>query len=102
MATSRMPRLSGNRSTPPRKHRTTISLPEDLLRKVERLAVERHQNLSSAVAYLVECGLRNGAKTPKDSRGILEMWKKAYLPLTEEERLLVDGVIVSSTHDESA
>lgn len=72
------------------------------MRKVERLAVERRQNLSSAVTYLVESGLRSEAKAPKDSRGILDMWKKAYLPLTEEERLLVDGVIVSSTHDESA
>ena len=105
MATSKIlsrNRSSSNRSTPPRKHRTTISLPEDLLHKVERFAIERRQNLSSAITYLVESGLRNEAKAPKDSRGILEMWKKAYLPLTEEERLLVDGVIVSSTRDESA
>jgi len=72
------------------------------LRKVVRLAAQRHQNLSSAVTYLVESGLRNEPRVPKDSRGILEMWKKAYLPLTEEERLLVDGVIVSSTDDGSA
>jgi len=72
------------------------------LRKVERLAAERHQTLSSAVTYLVESGLRNEAKAPKDSRDVLEMWKKAYLPLTEEERLLVDGVIVGRTDDGSA
>jgi|SRR5580704_16567702 hypothetical protein len=105
MATGRVARNSRRfraGSRPPRKHRTTISLPEDLLRKVERLAAERHQNLSSAVAYLVESGLRNETKAPKDSRDVLEMWKKAYLPLTEEQRLLVDGVIVASTHDEPA
>jgi hypothetical protein len=105
MATSRAASSSrrfGAGSRPQPKHRTTISLPEDLLHKVERLAAERHQNLSSAVTYLVESGLRNETKTPKDSRGILEMWKKAYLPLTDEERLLVDGVIVASTDDESA
>jgi hypothetical protein len=50
----------------------------------------------------VESGLRNETKAPKDSRDVLEMWKKAYLPLTEEQRLLVDGVIVASTHDEPA
>jgi len=78
-----------------RTRRTTLTLPEEILRKVERMAAKRHQTVSSAIAYLVEAGLRNEPQAAKNSRDILELWRKAYVPLTEEERLLVDGIILT-------
>jgi hypothetical protein len=74
--------------------RTTVSLPEELLKKVERFAATRHQTVSSAITYLVESALRNEPGSLKDSRGILEMWRKSFLGLTEDEQLLVDGIIL--------
>jgi hypothetical protein len=79
---------------PARTRRTTLTLPADLLKKVGDVAVRRHQTLSSAVAYLVEAALRNEPESPRTSRGILELWRKSYLPLTEKERMLVDGIIL--------
>jgi len=77
-----------------RTRRTTLSLPEELLKKVERFAAARHQTTSSAITYLVESALRNEPESLKDSRGILEMWRKSFLGMTEEEQLLVDGIIL--------
>jgi hypothetical protein len=85
----------------PSTRRTTVTLPADLLRKIERLAATRHQTLSSAVTYLVESALRNEPELQRSSIGILEMWRKAYLPLTEDERLLVDGIVVDRPADKS-
>jgi CopG-like RHH_1 or ribbon-helix-helix domain, RHH_5 len=78
----------------PKTRRTTLSLPEELLRKIERFAAPRHQTVSSAVAYLIEGALRNEPELARNSRGILDMWRKSYLPLTDKERLLVDGIIL--------
>jgi hypothetical protein len=77
-----------------RTRRTTLTLPEELLNKVERFAATRHQTVSSAVAYLAESALRNEPASPRDSRGILEMWRKSFVGLTERERLLVDGIVL--------
>jgi len=77
-----------------RTRRTTLTLPEELLNKVERFAETRHQTVSAAITYLVESALWNEPASPRNSRGILEMWRKSFLPLTEEERLLVDGIIL--------
>ncbi|HXA04064.1 MAG TPA: hypothetical protein VNY30_04465 [Bryobacteraceae bacterium] len=77
-----------------RTRRTTLTLPEELLNKVERFAETRHQTVSAAITYLVESALWNEPASPRNSRGILEMWRKSFLPLTEQERLLVDGIIL--------
>jgi hypothetical protein len=71
-----------------------LTLPEELLNKVERFAETRHQTVSAAITYLVESALWNEPASPRNSRGILEMWRKSFLPLTEQERLLVDGIIL--------
>src|SRR5712692_6301931 len=89
------------RASRPKTRRTTLSLPEELLTKVERFAATRHQTVSSAVAYLVEGALRNEPESPRDSRGILDMWHKSYLPLTDKERLLVDGIILEEPTTEA-
>lgn len=100
-AAPRKTRGSRSKVARPRTRRTTLTLPEDLLKKVERFAATRHQTVSSAVTYLVETALRNEPESPRNSRGILEMWRKAYLPLTEEERLLVDGIIVGESSNQT-
>jgi hypothetical protein len=86
------PRKAARRAS--RTRRTTLTLPEELLNKVERFAETRHQTVSAAITYLVESALWNEPASPRNSRGILEMWRKAFLPLTEQERLLVDGIIL--------
>lgn len=68
---------------------------------MERFAATRHQTVSSAVAYLVESALGNEPASPRNSRGILELWRKSFLPLTEQERLLVDGIILDEPTTES-
>lgn len=78
-----------------------MSLPEELLKKVERFAAARHQTLSSAVTYLVEGALRNEPESSRVIPGILDAWRKSYLPLTEEERLLVDGIILDEPTTEA-
>jgi len=40
-----------SRSSRPRTRRTTLTLPDDLLRRVERLSVQRHQTMSAAIAH---------------------------------------------------
>jgi hypothetical protein len=82
------------RASRPKTRRTTLTLPEELFKKVERLAATRHQTVSSAVAYLLEGALRYEPESRRDSRGILDLWRKSYLPLTDRERLLVDGIIL--------
>jgi hypothetical protein len=84
-----------------RTRRTTLTLPEELLNKVEQFAATRHQTVSSAVAYLVESALWNEPVSPRNSRGILELWRKSFLPLTEQERLLVDGIILDEPTTEA-
>ena len=74
--------------------RTTLTLPEELLQQAERLARRRHQTLSAVIAGLMHDALRNSDQGAERSARVLEMWKKAYAPLTEEEMLLVDGIVV--------
>jgi hypothetical protein len=70
-----------------------LTLPRGLLNKVERFAATRHQTVSSATTYLLEAALRN-EPSPGNSRRILEMWRKSFHHLTEQERLLLDGIIL--------
>ena len=71
-------RRSGNR-------RTTLTLPNSVLRQLERLAHERHQNLSSLVAGLLREALMTSDLATERPARVLEMWKKAFAPLTEEK-----------------
>ena len=57
------------------------------------MARERRQTLSTVVAGLLRDGLRNGDQAARRAAQVLNMWKKAFLPLTEEEMLIVDGIL---------
>jgi hypothetical protein len=61
---------------------------------VERFAGDRHQSVSSAAAYLLQQGLRQQPGREAPGTGILEMLRKSFTGLTEEERMLVDGIIL--------
>ncbi len=79
----------------PATRRTTVSLPAHLLRQAERLAVERRQTLSSVIAGQMEEAFRARPPIPDRAGRLLELWKRAYSHLTEEEAMLVDGIILS-------
>ena len=81
------------RTAEPRTRRTTLTLPRELLNKVERFAATRHQTVSSAITYLLEAALRNEPSLRNSSR-FLKMLRASFRQLTEQERLLVDGIIL--------
>ena len=74
--------------------RTTLTLPTPLLKQAERLAQQRRQTLSAVVAELVEQGLRETEQGPERAARILEIWKQAFVPANEEERLLLEGIVM--------
>jgi hypothetical protein len=77
-----------------RTRRTTLSLPQDILKEVERFAHERHQTVSSAAACLLQEALRvqQGAQT--GGRSFVGLLQESFAGLTEREQMLVDGIIL--------
>jgi hypothetical protein len=96
----RTAKLSRRRSSRPRTRRTTLTLPEDLLRRVERLAVKRHQSVSAAIATLVEAPLRQLEVQDRHGNG-WDLLRKSMEGLTEEEQMLIDGIILEKPGAES-
>jgi metal-responsive CopG/Arc/MetJ family transcriptional regulator len=78
---------------PARTRRTTLTLPEGLLKKVERLAQDRHQTLSAAVTMLIEQPLRQ-YEVQRENGNVWEMLRSSMAGLTEEEQLQVDGIVL--------
>jgi hypothetical protein len=81
--------------------RTTWTLPQEVLRDVERFANDRHQTVSSAAAYLLQQALRQQSDRKAPGPDVLEMLRKSFAGLTEEERMLVDGIILEDPSAES-
>jgi Family of unknown function (DUF6364) len=86
--TTRMP------PTHPQTRRTTLTLPEDLVRKAEQLARQRRQTLSASIAELMEQGLRSYRFKQDNNHSSLDSLQKAFAPFTKEEMLLLDGIIM--------
>lgn len=74
--------------------RTTLTFPAGLLDRAERIAAERRQSLSAVVSGLVENALETRGSLAERNANVLEMWKKAFAGLTEEEMMLVDGIVL--------
>ena len=74
--------------------RTTLTFPAGLLDRAERIAAERRQSLSAVVSDLVESALETRDSLADRNTGVLESWRKAFGGLTEEEMMLVDGIIL--------
>ena len=70
------PRSRARRRQPLSTRRTTLTLPVELLKKLERLATHRHQTLSAAAACLLKDSLVHHFPETANASSILEMWRK--------------------------
>lgn len=71
--------------------RTTLTLPSSALKQAEQIAAERHVTLSTVVAEALADGLAMRSRTRRASE-VLASYRTAFGGLTEQERLLLDGV----------
>ena len=81
--------------------RTTLTLPSAILKQVERLARGRHQTLSSTVAALLQEALRTYQLPLNREHSIFEALQRSFGSLTEEEQMLVDGIVLTKPDTES-
>ncbi|MFN0167079.1 MAG: hypothetical protein ACKV22_11680 [Bryobacteraceae bacterium] len=72
--------------------RTTLTLPAGCLDLAERIARQRHLNLSAVVGEALRRGLREEEQIER-SEAILQSYKKAFAGFSSEELLLLDGVV---------
>lgn len=84
---------SGRHSTNTIKRRTTLTLPADSLMQAERIARHRKVNLSTVISEALSEGLRLHTAAER-SEEILSAYKKAFLGISDEEMLLLDGVLL--------
>jgi hypothetical protein len=78
----------------PQTRRTTLTLPEELVRRAEQVARQRRQTLSASIAELMEQGLRSYRFKQDNHHDSLDPLQKACAPFTDEEMLLLDGIIM--------
>lgn len=71
--------------------RTTLTLPAAALERAGQIAAERHLTLSAVVAEVLEEGLAVRSRTQRASE-VLAAYRSAFAGMTEEERLMLDGV----------
>jgi hypothetical protein len=83
----------------PRTRRTTLTLPQHLVEQAERLARQRRQTLSAAVAGLMEQSLRSYRLEQNGGPNVLESLQKAFAPFSDEEMLLLDGIVMEPVGD---
>jgi hypothetical protein len=75
------------------KRRTTLTLPADSLTQAASIARARKVNLSTVISEALANGLQAYAATER-SEEILSAYKKAFSGFSEEELLLLDGVVL--------
>lgn len=75
-----------------RSRRTTLTLPEGCLEIAERIARERHLNLSSVVSEALQRGLWEEEQAQR-SEAILHAYSKAFAGFSADQLLLLDGVV---------
>ena len=79
------------------KRRTTLTIPADYLARAKRIASARHVNLSAVISEALSEGLRQHSETER-SEQILSQYKQAFGMFSNEEMLLLDGVILEPVH----
>ena len=73
--------------------KTTIELPDELMRRIKRRAVEHDQKLKDTIAQLLEIGLANRAvhttrmRMPKP----VQLKQQGLLTITDIEAAIADG-----------
>ncbi|MGA3239029.1 MAG: hypothetical protein ABSG03_22345 [Bryobacteraceae bacterium] len=85
--------MTGKNHSKPAKRRTTLTLPVDTLSHAERIARQRNMSLSSVVAEALDEGLRVHASTQR-SEEVLKAYQQAFSGLSQEELMILDGIIL--------
>lgn len=75
-----------------KSRRTTLTLPSACLEAAERIARKRHLNLSSVIGEALERGLREEEQAQR-SEAIVRAYSKAFADFSNEELLLLDGIV---------
>ena len=75
------------------RRRTTLTLPADSLAQAERIARARKVNLSVVVSEALSDGLRMHASTER-SEQVLNAYKKAFAGFSDEETMVLDGIVL--------
>jgi hypothetical protein len=75
------------------KQRTTLTLPTESLAQAKRIAQVRRVNLSVVISEALSEGLRHDSESAR-SEEILNRYKRAFGKFSEEETLVLDGVIL--------
>jgi len=75
------------------KRRTTLTLPADSLTQAGRIARARKVNLSTVISEALTNGLRIHTAAER-SEEILNAYKKAFGGFSDEEMLLLDGIVL--------
>lgn len=86
---------SPRKAVSPKTRRTTLTLPAASLARAERIARARHVNVSAVIAESMEEGLAI-IERERRSQEVLDAYRRAFGSLREEERELVDGIVVDS------
>jgi hypothetical protein len=72
--------------------RTTLTLPADSLLAAQRIARARKVNLSTVISEALSDGLRSFNATERSDQ-ILRAYQKAFTGFSEQEMLILDGVL---------
>lgn len=81
------------RGANPVKRRTTLTLPADSLLQAERIARAKRVNLSTVISEALSDGLRMHAAAERSDE-ILSAYKRAFAGFSDEEMLVLDGVLL--------
>lgn len=84
------------------KRRVTLTLPAKALTAVERIARARKVSLSVVVSEALEKSLHAQAEAKREVERrlqALEAGRRAFSGLTDEEMLLLDGIIMEPTDE---
>jgi hypothetical protein len=85
--------MTSKNHSKPTKRRTTLTLPVDTLSHAEQIARQRNVSLSSVVAEALDEGLRVHASIQR-SEEVLKAYQQAFSGLSQEELMILDGIIL--------
>ena len=75
--------------------RTTLTLPAACLDEAERIARERHVNLSSVISDALTRGLREDEQARRSS-AVWQTYSKAFSGFSEDELAVLDGIMMEA------
>jgi hypothetical protein len=75
------------------KRRTTVALPASVLKAAQRSARSRQVSLSTVISEAVQAGLEAETGEERAAR-VLDHYRLAFAGLTEDEAMIVDGIIL--------